>query len=939
MEFGLLGPLRVRNQEASTLIPSGRQRTVLAILLLNANRALPPDRIADLLLDGVPPENARTALRTYVMRLRRALGDELGRRIVTRPQGYLLEVDDGDVDFLQFTSLHRSARSATRAKAWPEADGKLREALSLWRGEPLVDVSSELLREDHVAHLELLRVDCLELHYEAQLELGGHEDIVLDLERSVVEFPLHERFRAQLMLALHRAGRKGDALRAFERAREDVVEKFGLDPGPELQELHQAILTDTLPAAVTSPQAPVAVTVPRQLPSAPDFFAGRAAEQRSLNQTLAEVRRGAGATTVAAIVGVGGIGKTALAVTWAHQVAELFPDGHLFANLRGYDPVGLPVQPSTVVRDFLDALAVPKDRIPDGPEAQFALYRSLLYDKRMLIVLDNARDAEHLRPLLPGSPSCMMLVTSRSKLDGLMVTHGTRVLHLDVMDTDEAISLVEQLLGPKRIAAEPEAATELVTLCGRIPLTTRVVAAQAAIQPDLSVRELLSRLQSIPEQLSRFETGEVATSIRAVMLGTYRHLDSLAAQLLRFLGLHRGSHCTLRAAASLMGVAVGTAQRALSELVRHHLVMTEGSGRYTMHDMIRAFAVERAHLDESETDRLAATSRLVDYCLHTADGAMQQIGGVLGLSVVPPLPADVTPETFADPTQAASWVEANRDTVVATLVHGHEEQPGARIWLTTERVSEFFNRQGHWFDWATAARCAITAATDQGDLTGQAIGYLELGRALNLLDTGEQALPCLRRAQEIYEQLDDRLGQARAHVSLTWFFGGRNRAVECRDHARRALDLYHLAEHPEGQAEVLNVLGWYSVSFGDHRAAIDACQQALAIYQEHGDRKGEAAACDSLAHAYERSGDTTRALQYYRRAISLDDGLDRLANRYYQADTLLRFGDLNRTVGDGETALGAWQRALDILEDIGHPEAVQVRERMHDAWSEMTMRA
>jgi DNA-binding SARP family transcriptional activator len=437
MWLGVLGPLSVRGDEAEVTVSAARQRTLLAALLVRANHPVSFGELTEVLWDGAPPAGAHSTVRSYVMRLRQALGAEIGQRLVTRDPGYVIEVAEDELDLLQFDGLVRRGAVAARGGAWPEAAQALTEALRLWRGAPLADIASQVLHRGVVPRLEQLRLEAALWRNEAALNLGQHGDLVPELQALVAQHPLQERFHAQLMLALYRSGRAAEALAAYHEARRILADELGVEPGPELQDVFERMLRGD-PALIAVERAADRV-VPRQLPAAAPYLAGRQAELEALTGLLDQAAGPAPAAAISAVGGTAGIGKTALAVHWARQVAGRFPDGQLYVNLRGFDPSGEQLTPEAAIRDFLAALGVEPRQVPVSATAQAALYRSLLASRRMLVVLDNARDAAQVRPLLPGSPSCFTLVTSRGQLAGLAAVEGARLLALDVLpDEDRA---------------------------------------------------------------------------------------------------------------------------------------------------------------------------------------------------------------------------------------------------------------------------------------------------------------------------------------------------------------------------------------------------------------------------------------------------------------------------------------------------------------------
>jgi DNA-binding SARP family transcriptional activator len=510
MRFGILGSLQVLGETNQAIaVPAAKQRIILAALLLSADKIVSVDRLADVLWGTSAPPNAAAAVRTYVMRLRRVLG-ESGARITSRPPGYLVQVrSPAEFDVAEVNLLRSAALDAAAAGQWDRASELLRSALGMWRGVPLVDVPSDALHRSELPRLGELRLQLIETRIEADLRLGRSGEIVAELQSLVAEHPLRERFAAQLMLACYRCGRQADALQVYRDVRTLLDRELGMEPGPELREMQSRILVADpglavapgqvparLASAVTAPEPRAAALrpeVPRQLPASARHFTGRAAELAVLDGMLEDALGEAPA--IASIGGMAGIGKTALALHWAHQVADRFPDGQLYVDLRGFSPAGDPVEPIAAIRGFLDALGVAAERIPPSPEAQTGLYRTLLADRRMLLVLDNARDEDQVRPLLPASSWCAVVVTSRTRLTGLAAAEGARLTRLDALSDAESREVLSRRISTGRVAAEPVAAAELVSLCGRLPLALTIVAARAADRPGFSLATLVAELR------------------------------------------------------------------------------------------------------------------------------------------------------------------------------------------------------------------------------------------------------------------------------------------------------------------------------------------------------------------------------------------------------------------------------------------------------------
>ncbi len=607
MFFGYLGPMLIETGEAGAVAPSPRQRTVLAVLLSRAGRPVAVDELAEFVWDSKPSARATDTLRTCMMRLRRSLGGTAGARIVTSDPGYLIEAAEEEVDALRFVRDFRDGAAAYRAGRWAAARAALADGLALWRGDPLADVPSQLLRDAEVPVLERLRMQALQWRIDADLQLGGGEELVAELQEFTSREPLREQLHALLMTALARAGRVGEALAVYQQARNLLVTQLGIEPGPELRELQRLILTgEHLRPRATAVVLPAALSVPRQLPAAAKHFTGRTAELDALDAVLDQAGPEAGTATISAISGMAGIGKTTLVLHWAHQVAGRFPDGQLYVNLGGFGPAA-PLAPADVLRGFLGALLDPDQPLPADPNAQQALYRSLMADRRVLVVLDNARDEQQVRPLLPGSATCLTLVISRSQLVGLVATNGAIPLNLDLFTEAEARELLNRRLGPERVAAEPTAVDQLIATCAGLPLALSITAARAALTPKLPLKNLSVQL-SQPGLVALSSTDPHA-DLRSVFSWSYQRLSPEAAFLFRCLPLFPGPDVSAIAAASI--TPAGRIGELLAELTGAHLVEQHMPGRFRLHDLLARYAQECAEHEDTEDARRVVLRRIL----------------------------------------------------------------------------------------------------------------------------------------------------------------------------------------------------------------------------------------------------------------------------------------------------------------------------------------
>jgi tetratricopeptide (TPR) repeat protein/DNA-binding XRE family transcriptional regulator len=666
--------------------------------------------------------------------------------------------------------------------------------------------------------------------------------------------------------------------------------------------------------------------VPRQLPAAVAGFTGRAAELGALTRLLDEAGAGApGTVVISAIGGTAGVGKTALALSWAHQAAGHFPDGQLYVNLRGFYPSGTPASPAAAIRGFLDALGVPPGRIPPSVEAQAGLYRNLVSGKRMLILLDNARDEQQVRPLLPASPCSLVLVTSRSQLGGLAATDGARLLTLDVLSHAEAVQLLTARLGSDRAAGEPAAVDQIASLCACLPLALAVAAARATARLRFPLAALAAELADTSGRLDALDGSDPATSVRAVFSWSCQQLSAESARMFRLLGLHSGPGISVQAAASLAGVPAAQAGHDLAELAGVHLITEHTPGQYSVHDLLHAYAAEQAHAHETESAREAATGRLLGHYLHTARAAEAVIRHPLESEMPESVPPGVVPVVFISARQAWAWFEAQHHTLFAAITLAAETGFDACAWQLPSAMGTFLDRRGRWHEWATAERTALKAATRLGDKTGQASATFLLGLArVRLADYG-RAHPDLAESLELYRQLGDLSRQARVHQSLCYVATLQGRRDEALSHAEQALTLSSTTADQAVQAQTLNNLACCHVELGDYQRAQSFCRQAIALCRELGYHLGEAAAWDSLGYTEHHLGRYTQAIGFYQRAIRI---LRDIGNQPVQALTLARLGDTQHTMGDTNLAHQTWRQALSLLEALHHPDTGKVRAKL-----------
>ncbi|MDG4798268.1 BTAD domain-containing putative transcriptional regulator [Micromonospora sp. WMMD1082] len=913
-----------------------KQRLLLAALLLRANDTVGTSELASVLWADQPPPSAAANLRTYVRGLRQLLGgDDRGDRIPAAAGGYLLRVGPDERDLDRFDAAAARGREALAAGDAVRAEVELGGAVELWRGMPLADLPLPPVLARRVAPLQERRLLAEEDYAEAMLQLGAVVEVVHRLRVLLDEHPLRQRAWGQLMLGLYRIGDVAGALDAFRQARQILAEETGLDPAPHLTRLHDDILhhrpglLTTPPAGPTEPEpGPAAVADlpapagprPEQLPLAVPEFVGRAAELARLD-ALVDTGGSVPATVIiSAVSGMAGVGKTTLALHWAHRVAGRFPDGQLYVNLHGYDEADV-VFPDDALQGFLEALGVPQARIPASTEARTGLYRSLLASRRMLVVLDNARDAAQVRPLLPGAGGCLVVVTSRDRLAELVAAECAEPLRLDVLSDSESMSLLVGRLGALRLAAEPDAVTDIIAATGRLPLALSMVAARVATHPAFPLDAFAAELHSADARLDALADGDV----RRVFSRSYLALSPAAARLFRLLGLHPGPDLTADAAAALAGVSAAAVRPPLRELTRLHLLTEHAPGRYSFHDLLRVYAAELADSSEHAEDRRAGRRRLYDHYLHSAYPAALLLQPQWApIDPVPPLPTAAR-RPVTDHDTALAWFTAEHRVLLRVVRQAAECGFEAYAWQIAWASNTFVAPRGLWQDQLSVQQIALAAAEKIDDIAGQATANRLLSRAFTRLGEHEDAEYRLRRALELYERLNDPTGQAQTlhnYCELCYLLG---RPDEALAQAREALRLYRLAGNRSGAARTLNAIGWLLATAGEYAQAIASCTEALAEQRRSGDRNGQAATLDSIGFAYDRLGEYARAVDCYEEAIQL---FRDSADRYHEAETLLRLGDTRETMGEPAAAVAAWRQAAQIYDEVGDPAIEDARRRL-----------
>ena len=948
LRLRVLGPLAASCDGTSLDLGDARHRAVLGMLALHANTLVHRERIIDAVWGEQPPASAVNLVQGCISRLRRipqlsGQGQNGQGGLTSDGRGYQLRVTAGQLDLLAFRDLVDRARAAASSDDATSACELLAAALGLWRGEPLMGI--DRLR-DHPALAGVRRERAAAVLTYA--EAGPHDRVLPALWALARDEPLNERAHAFLMIALAATGQQAEALRVFGELRVRLDNELGVRPGPELTGAHLRVLRHHAPAGggiVTA--APAALqrepTTPRQLPAAAAHFVGRAAELETLTALLGNT---ATTAAIAAISGTPGVGKTTLAVRWAHQIADHFPDGQLYVNLRGFDPSGQPVPAEAAIRGFLDALQVPAERIPAGLPAQAALYRSLLAGRRVLTVLDNARDAAQVRPLLPGAVGCLTVVTSRSRLPGLIAGHGACPVSLQPLSDGEAADLLARSIGAKRVADSPDAAHELIEWCARLPLAISVAAARAAIRPGVPLAVLATELRDARTRLDFLDTRDAASSMRTVYSWSCEQLSAPAARMFRLLGLHPGPDVSLPAAVSMAGMTLPEARSVLEDLVLSSLLVEDRPGRYSLHDLLRVYATEQAIARESEQDRRAAVHRLLDHYLISAYSAALLLDPRREPLALPAARPDVVPERMAGLGEALAWHETEYPVLTGAMALASTYQFDVHAWQIYWCMVGLFSRHVRPEEWRSAALIALSAAERADDSYGRALAQHGLGAACTAMGRYDDADTHYAAALGIYEEMGDRLRQARVNLDLGLSYEFRERhhdvfgaipAQPCRQHdvhvhaalrhARHAEDLFRAVGHRAGEAAASGAVGRSLALSGRPGEAVGYCERAVQANHELGDRNAEAIALVSLGYALHKASRYADAAAACQRGLDLCQATGSLR---VEGMLLTHLAEAHKAAGNIRAARAAWEQALVILDNLHLPDADQVRARLHD---------
>jgi DNA-binding SARP family transcriptional activator/tetratricopeptide (TPR) repeat protein len=880
MRVNLLGTLELAAEgEQPVPLAASKRRAVLAALALELNRVVSGDRLLSLVWDGAPPPQAKAALQGHVAQLRKLLGSTLD--LVTRTPGYALVGDRHAIDVFRFEDLVTSAWQADDATAAEN----LTSALRLWRGPFLADVPGRQLHEAYEGRLDELRLTAVEQLGARLIALGRAAEAVARLRTEAADHPLREPLVAKLVLALHRAGRQAEALDLYGRTRAHLADELGVDPGPELRAAHHAVLTDADPSP--RPARPP-VQVPAQLPHEHRGFVGRDAELSQLDGLL-------GDSGIGLLAGPPGVGKTALALRWAHRVADKFPDGQLFVDLRGFAE-RKPLEAKTALVGFLRALGVENVRLSGGLDALAAQYRSLLAQRRVLVVLDNARSVEQVRPLLPGSSRCLVLVTSRHGLDDLVVTEGAAVLGVGTLDDHTAAELLATGLGRHRTEPEPEAAAQLIELCDGLPLALRIVSARLASRPRWTIQALVDELRDERSRLAAFTLPEQGRGVQSALAVSYRELPEGAARTFSSLGLHPGTDIDSYAAAALLDVNVVTARTHLRTVASASLLHESTPDRYVWHDLVRLYTRQLV----AGEDNRESTDRLFDYYLHVADTARALLSGRPDPVATPVHRPASTPE-LTSYRSAMEWFELEEHNLRLLLEAGHQW----RTWQLALCLDAFYVQNGNLVDRVKVCRTGLAVA--HGDREAEALLLVSEGAALADLGELEDAV----RVSERAVRLADGIVEGMARANLGYCLAATGNFADARERIREALEITRATGDLRVHAAVLDRLANALLCQNRAAEALEPAREALEVHTSLPVSAAHAAALYTLGSVLRAAGRFVSALRAF------EDGL-RLAEQIRDLRHVALFHlVIAELLPDGESAAAHREAARGIHRRFG----------------------
>ncbi|MBM9508161.1 AfsR/SARP family transcriptional regulator [Actinacidiphila acididurans] len=910
----LLGPVRAQLDLREVPLGPPLQRALFTVLAVRHDQVVGTTELIDAVWGEDLPGNPEGGVHTYVAGLRRALEPgrtrrSPGRHLLSHPSGYRLTLPAEASDLARFEKLRDEGRRAWRAGRAEAAEQLLDRALALFDGTALGGVPGPFAQSQR-SWLGEQRIAVAEDRIDVLLARGRYGDAIAAARPLTDGQPLRERPWAQLMTALYRDGRQSEALAAYDRARAAAVEALGLDPGPLLAGLRQRIVVADPALLADRPRQPDAAAARVNLPRDTDHFVGRGRE-------VARVLAAAG-SGVCAIDGMAGVGKTTLAVHAAGLLAPRYPDVRLHLDLHGHAQGRAPVPAAAALEKLLLAVGVPGDRIPAAADDRAGLWRAQLAGRRALLVLDDAVDAGQVRPLLPGSPSSLVLITSRRRLSGLDAGES---LSLDVLPYGDAVALLAAVAGDGRVAAERDAAGEVVRACGLLPLAVQIAAARLRHRRAWSVAHLRDRLAGEDRRLDELTAQDRSVAVAFSL--SYRSLDGPRRQMFRLLGLFPGPRIGLPAAAALAGVDQRRADTLLQDLVDVQLLEEPRPGRYRLHDLLAVYAARECARTEDEQGRQAALARLLDFYLATVDGAEEVLRPQrLDRAQVP---ADAPRERFADRAAALAWLDEERGAFAPLIAAAARAGRHRHAWQLARCLWGFFESRGHWAEWITTHELGLPSARLLGDKLAEARLLVGLGVAEHFLRRYDEAVGHYRSALALMRETGFRSGEAGVLTNLGNTFRRMGRLAECIECQEQALEISRAAGDQAGEGIVLANLGELYRDAGLLQQSVAAQEQALAMFRKWGERRLEGSVLDGLARAHLAMGALDQALAHGGEALECRRGC---GDRSGEAETLDCLGSVHLRAGRRDAAADCWRRALAIAEDLDAPTAADIRRRL-----------
>lgn len=920
MDIRMLGPVEVHISGKVLTALSPQQRHVIAALASQAGQTVPDDVLVDRLWDHAS-DNARRTLQVQVSIIRRFLRPAgLDRLISRRSKGYTLDIDPDRVDSLRFRSLLSKARDPNLSD--PHRAMLAQTAIALWRNDPLSDIPGRWalgVREAMVAEY----LEAAVLWADLQLRIGDASPLIGPLTDLVNRYPLVEPLSTSLILSLAATGHAAAALDRFAATRRTLADELGIDPGPDLLAAYQNVLRGKTQHQPPTKARTLTTEISSYLPHDLFGFVGRASQMQALDNLLSDLSARPTAPALAILSGPAGVGKTTLAVHWAHHHRRDFPDGVLYVDLHGFDET--PATDHTeAVQILLNALGVEQRSLPDSLSDRTRIYHQAIERRNILLILDNARNAEQIRPLLQTKAGSLTIATSRNQLASLVVTKGARPVPVDLMDSTDSRALLERRIGSMRTAEDSEALGEIAELCGYLPLALTITSARASTRDSVSLSEVAKGLRGSGDSLDAF-SDDPDSDLRKVFSWSYRTLSTEAAELFNLISVHPRTDLSTAAVASISGIPLPQTSKLLEELRRASMISDFPLSRWKVHDLLSAYGTERLHRDQTAQQILLAKVRMLDHYLYTAVACDRLLQPSRSLIDLPPMSTGIEIEDIENQRDALAWFDREHATLLAIIKLAAAGISDRHVVGFAWATSTYLSRRGYQSDWIECQLVGLSAAARLGDLRAHADAARGVARAYALRGRFELSMSYLLDALRNYKELGDSTGMAHAHLGIGWV---HERRGSHRSALRSALDsrhLYRLSHHLTGQAYSLNNIASHLAYLKRYKTAIIYAQQALDIHRQINDLRGAADALDTLGNIYLDTGRCAHALVCYRQSASL---YHTILDQPNEADTLIRIGGVYLKIDDKRAATEAWRAASSILDKVDQNRAQEVRSRI-----------